>query len=128
MGSMMWGKGRAGLGTLMTMLGVYGLAGSLAAAEVAPTSYTDGVSRKLGRGLANVVTAPLELIRTPYLVSQRDGAVAGGSVGIVKGLWAAVVRELAGVVETATCVLPIPKDFQPLIQPEFIYAHGDWVP
>ena len=128
MGRMTWGKGRGLLGTVVIMLGVYGLAGSLAAAEVAPTSYSDSVSRKLGRGLANIVTAPLELIRTPYLVSQRDGAVAGGSVGIVKGLWAAVVRELAGVVETVTCVLPIPKDFQPLVQPEFVYAHGDWVP
>lgn len=128
MGSMTWGKGRGRLSTVVITLGVYGLAGSLAAAEVAPTSYSDGVSRKLGRGLANVVTAPLELIRTPYLVSQRDGAVAGGSVGTVKGLWAAVVRELAGVVETVTCLFPIPKDFQPLIQPEFVYAHGDWVP
>lgn len=93
-----------------------------------PQTYAQGVTRKLGRGVANVATAPLELIRVPYLTSQRDGGVAGVSVGMVQGAWSVVVRELAGLVEVTTCLIPLPRNFQPLIRPEFIYAHGDWAP
>lgn len=90
--------------------------------------YGKGATRKLGRGLANVATAPLELIRTPYFVEQRDGGLASITVGIVQGVGAVVIRELAGIVETVTFPIPLPKRFAPLIEPEFVYAHGDWAP
>ena len=93
-----------------------------------PQSYAQGVTRKLGRGVANVATAPLELIRVPYLTSQRDGDVAGLSVGMVQGVWSVVVRELAGLVEVTTFLVPLPRGFQPFVRPEFVYAHGDWAP
>ena len=99
-----------------------------AAEEVHPSSYWDGIARKLGRGVANVVTAPLELIRKPYLVGEQDGGFAGLTVGIVQGVKAMVMRELAGIYEVATFMLPIPKEFRPLVSPEFVYAHGDWAP
>ncbi len=92
------------------------------------SGYADGSTRKLGRGVCNVVTAPLELIRTPYLVTQQEGTMAGATVGLIQGLGAVLTRELAGVVEMATFFLPFPNGFDPLIKPEFIYAHGDWVP
>lgn len=104
-----------------------GVAG-LAAANDGPPRYLDGSIRKLGRGVANIVTAPLELIRTPYFVEERDGGFAGFSVGIALGVKAAIVRELGGVIETVTFCIPIPRDFKPLVKPEFVYAHGDWVP
>jgi putative exosortase-associated protein (TIGR04073 family) len=90
--------------------------------------YLGGSTRKLGRGVSNIATAPLELIRTPYLVTQQEGSMAGATVGLIQGVGAVIVRELAGVVEVATFFLPFPHGFQPLVKPEFIYAHGDWVP
>jgi len=99
-----------------------------AAEESQPSGYWDGAGRKLGRGAANVVTAPLELIRNPYLVSEQDGALAGITVGLVHGVKDLVVRALAGVYEVATFLLPVPKGFRPLVSPEFVYAHGDWAP
>ncbi|MBI4353702.1 MAG: exosortase system-associated protein, TIGR04073 family [Candidatus Omnitrophica bacterium] len=90
--------------------------------------YLEGSTRKLGRGACNVVTAPLELIRAPYLVTQQEGSMAGATVGVIQGVGAVIIRELAGVVEIATFFLPFPNGFHPLIKPEFIYAHGDWVP
>lgn len=123
----MMGKGRR-LGWLVAVGLGLALSPRVAAKEPQPSGYWDGVGRKLGRGAANVVTAPLELIRNPYLVSERDGGLAGITVGLVHGVKDLVVRAVAGVYEVATFMLPVPKGFRPLVSPEFIYAHGDWAP
>lgn len=115
-----------GIVMLMVMLG-FGTTGPLAAEEPS-LSYPEGATKKLGRGLANVITAPLELLREPYLLSQLEGGVAAVTVGLMRGIASAIIREAAGVFEVATFFLPIPKNFQPLVKPEYIYAHGDWVP
>lgn len=108
-------------------LGIPGLAAAFDE-RIYPRTYADGATRKLGRGIANVLTAPLELIRTPHFVGERDGGFASLTVGMVQGVKNAIIRELAGVVEVATFPIPIPKDFQPIRRPEFVYAHGDWSP
>jgi len=120
------GKGRL-LWLVVTALISLGIPSSRAAAETSP-GYLEGSAKKLGRGVANLLTGPLELIREPYLVSQREGGVSGLTVGIVRGVVSGVIRELAGVIEVATFFVPVPKGFQPLVQPEFIYSHGDWAP
>ena len=119
---------RRWMGLVIMLVMGCGLAAPLAASDTPPQTYAQGATRKLGRGIANVATAPLEMIRTPYFVSQRDGGVAGVTVGIVQGMWASLLRELAGVFEVATFMVPIPSKFEPLMSPEFIYAHGDWAP
>lgn len=106
-------------------------AGSAAAIEGSVTTttgspYSDGVLRKLGRGLANVATGVLEVPRTTELVTRKDGAIAGMTVGLVKGLWNGVVRELAGVYETVTFFVEAPKGFEPLVHPEFVWEAGNW--
>ncbi len=105
------------------LLGWSGTAG----AGISPSRYLYQSLRKGGRGLANALTAPLELIREPYLVSEEDGGLAGVTVGIARGLGSALIREGAGLIELGTFCLPFPnKEFQPLVKPEFVYAHGDW--
>jgi len=96
-------------------------------AEEASPSYPEGVLRKLGRGVANIITCPFELIRTPELVGRTEGNIAALTKGIAVGAWRTVVRGVVGVVETVTFFVEIPKDFQPILQPEFVYSHGDWV-
>lgn len=90
-------------------------------------SYMDGALSKLGRGIANIATGPLELVRTPELVTQRDGTLAGVTVGVCQGLWRGVLRELAGAFEVVTFFVEVPKDFKPLMSPEFVWQHGNWV-
>lgn len=123
----MTGKGSR-LGWMMAVGLGLALSPRAAAEEPQSLGYWDGAGRKLGRGAANVVTAPLELIRNPYVVSEQDGALAGLTIGLVQGVKDLVVRAVAGVYEVATFMLPIPKGFRPLVSPEFVYAHGDWAP
>lgn len=97
-------------------------------AEIWPRSYVDGMTRKLGRGLANILTAPLELIRVPSLTGQREGGFSMLTVGVLQGFRAAGMREAAGIVEVLTFVTPHPRGFLPLVKPEFVYANGAWAP
>ena len=95
-------------------------------AEESGSSYIDGALRKLGRGIANVATCPAELIRTPALTGRKDGNLAGLTVGIVQGAWRTVARGVTGVFEVVTFYAEIPKDFAPLMKPEFVWADGNW--
>ena len=104
---------------------VAGMAAPAFASDTAPT-YSDNVLRKLGRGVANIVTCPAELIRTPELVGRKDGYVAVLTTGLVQGVWRTLLRGASGVVEVATFYTGFPNDFKPLITPVFVYAHGDW--
>ncbi len=95
--------------------------------QVWPKSYWDGVCRKLGRGVANVFTAPLELIRVPELIGDREGGIAALTIGVAQGVRAAVIREAAGIAEVVMFPIPIPSGFRPLVDPEFIFVNGAWV-
>ena len=89
-------------------------------------SRADQICRKLGRGVANIATAPVELIRVPTLLGRSDGYLSAMSVGIVQGAWQAVRRVVAGVVEVATFYADSPKGSGPLVTPEFVWSHGHW--
>ena len=108
-------------GTVLLVMGMT----TTAVAEEKP-SYVNGALRKFGRGLANIATCPAELVRVPTLVGRQDGNVAALSVGLVQGTWRTALRGIAGVYEVTTFIVPIPRDFRPVITPEFVYAHGDW--
>ncbi len=120
--------------TRRLIAGAFGLVAACALAapvnadDVAPRSYWDAVARKLGRGFANVCSAPAEFIRMPTLIARREGGMAGVTVGAAQGFREFIKREAAGLIEMATFPIPFPNEFQPLVRPEFIYANGDWVP
>src|SRR3989338_3793198 len=113
------------------VLGVTVLLGVMAApafADETPTPYMTGALRKLGRGIVNVASCPAELILTPELVGRKDGYLAALTVGILQGAWNGIVRGVVGATEVVTFFVEFPKqDFAPIVKPEFLYAHGDWV-
>lgn len=124
--------GRRGWRVAVGVAAVVMVAATSAAAAVDETqgesSYVSGSLRKLGRGIANVVTCPIELPRTVEKVALRDGYLAGGTVGILQGAWRTVVRGVVGVFEVATFYAENPKGFAPLIRPEFAFGHDVWEP
>ena len=95
-------------------------------AEETPPTYAEGSLRKLGRGIANIATCPGEIFRMTDIVARRDGYLAATTVGLLQGVWRTLLRGGAGVYETLTFFLEQPDDFQPLIRPEFVFAHGSW--
>jgi putative exosortase-associated protein (TIGR04073 family) len=82
---------------------------------------------KLGRGLCNVATFPLELAAQPVKTKESDGPLAGLTVGVVKGIQMTVVRAAVGVFEVATFMIPCPKDYQPILtDPEYFLQDIDF--
>ena len=110
---------------IVTAIALAGLATPVSAEE-SQASYVDGSLRKLGRGIANIVTCPLELIRTPQAESYRHGYIEAMSVGLLHGAWRTIQRGVVGAFEVLTFCVEIPKDFEPLMTPEFVFADGDW--
>jgi putative exosortase-associated protein (TIGR04073 family) len=76
--------------------------------------------------VANLLTCPGEIIRTVDIVSHRDGVVAGSTVGLLQGVWRTLLRAGAGVAEVLTFFVEVPKGYRPLIEPEYVFAHGAW--
>ncbi len=73
---------------------------------------------KLGRGVENVVTSPVEFL-TQYMVAGEQGnPVSGIVVGTLFGAGMTVVRILAGVYEIVSFPFPLPKNYEPLLDPE----------
>lgn len=78
--------------------------------------------RKLGRGLANFLTGPLEIPITMRAVDAAQGPIAGLFLGLLVGTGAAVIRSGVGAVEAVTFLFPMgDMGYEPLIQPEFLF-------
>jgi putative exosortase-associated protein (TIGR04073 family) len=57
--------------------------------------------------------------------AQGPGGVA---LGFAEGLGMIVVRTLVGAYEFLTCPVPAPKNFRPIITPEFPWDYFDSAP
>lgn len=75
--------------------------------------------RKLGRGFANVIFGFIEIPNQYTKAVSEHGGGAGIAYGIPKGFVRWIGRELTGVYEIVTFVIPAPKGYQPIMKPEF---------
>lgn len=76
-------------------------------------------ARKLGRGAANLGLGVIALPRTVYHTTRERGPFMGVTWGLVKGLGLVVTTELVGVWEVVTVPFQMPRDWKPVIDPEF---------
>lgn len=76
---------------------------------------------KLGRGVANTLTGWVELPKNIYNTSVEDNAFAGLTLGLAKGAGMTLVRTGAGLYEIATFPFPLPQDFRPILEPEYVF-------
>ncbi len=81
--------------------------------------YSAGVTRKLGRGLANTGLGWTEVFKGMQDVSSENGFWAGATWGPVYGTMNALRRTGAGLYETATFPFAGPNRFEPIVEPEF---------
>jgi putative exosortase-associated protein (TIGR04073 family) len=96
-------------------------------ANLAAPAFCDDPITKLGRGLANMITFPLEVPEQVSRANNSDGPFAAGTVGVLKGLGWAVGRMCVGVYEAATFMLPYPKNYKAILRdPEYFLENSNY--
>ena len=83
--------------------------------------YAQDAFSKLGRGVANTLTGWVELPKNVYSTSREDNALTGMTLGLAKGAGMMLVRTGAGIFEIATFPFPVPEDYKPLLEPEYVF-------
>ena len=110
----------------MKRMVVIGLAFILSVSLLTP-AYCDDAGKKLGRGICNAVTFPLEIVEQIKRVNNTDGPMASATYGVLKGVGMAGIRALVGVYEIATFPIPLPKGYKPILtDPEFFLEDKNW--
>ena len=90
-------------------------------AFAADTATENNAMTKLGRGLLNVVAAVFEIPTTMMQEGEDEGAGAAVTKGPVLGVVNTVVRALVGVYEVATFPVPVPENYEPILDsPEIL--------
>lgn len=82
---------------------------SVFSAAPASADTVDNITKKLGRGVANVGFGPLEILIRPWDVNNESGGIAALTYGVFKGVVCVVVRECVGVAEIVTFPFPLPN-------------------
>ena len=83
-------------------------------------STTGKMLHKLGRGFVNFATGWLEIPKSIAAQWERYDPFTGFALGTIKGTVWGVQRTAIGVYETVTFPFPIPKDYKPVVKPEFV--------
>jgi len=89
--------------------------------SVAAPCFAQDPAKKLGRGLVNILTGWVELPKNIYETSTEDNFLAGITIGLAKGLGMSVVRTGAGIYDTATFPFPLPEEYKPVLEPEYVF-------
>jgi putative exosortase-associated protein (TIGR04073 family) len=85
-------------------------------------SVIEKMGKKLGRGLVNVATGWIELPKNIYDTSvETNNPLLGITYGTLKGVGMTVVRTGAGAYDIATFLFPLPADYKPILEPEFVF-------
>ena len=87
--------------------------------------FAQDVLRKLGRGLANTLTGFVEIPKKVILISKNDNPLLGLTWGWVKGTAVGLLRTAAGVYETVTFPIPAPAEYEPIVNPEFVFEEWE---
>jgi putative exosortase-associated protein (TIGR04073 family) len=89
-------------------------------------SRADTPGMKAQRGFAAITTPFLEIPGNIKETSEREGPLVGWTAGLAKGIGMSIVRPPIGVYELVTAPIAAPKNFEPILQPEYPWSYfGD---
>ena len=97
-------------------------AGLCAPSAVSAQMQATGAATKLGRGAVNLVTGWVEIPKRIYETTQTQGALAGWTWGLLRGLGRGFVRTAAGLYEVFTFPFPAPPNYATVIEPEYVFV------
>ena len=113
--------------TLLTVALVLGFATSSFADIQDPPSNDYGPTRKLGRGLSNLVFGIAELPTTIAKINEREGNSAAAGYGVVRGLGRSYMRVQSGLFEFLTFPFPTTRrTYYPLLRRDIPYIHAGY--
>lgn len=75
---------------------------------------------KLGRGASNVLLGWIEIPKNVAREWRNTEPFTGTIVGSIKGVGWAVARTVAGLYEVISFPFPVPRDYEPIMYPEFV--------
>lgn len=104
---------------VLTMLGLALCSTNCAQAQ--ESSLGPKIGWKLGRGVANLTTGWVELPKQIYTTWKAEGWVTGILQGTVDGVGMLFGRTVAGAYEIVTFPIPIPPEYQPMLQPDYVW-------
>jgi putative exosortase-associated protein (TIGR04073 family) len=108
----------------IALFAVFAIAGSALADIQDPPSNDYGPTRKLGRGLANLVFAPAEIPVTIATINTNEGNSAAAGYGVVRGLGRSGARHIAGLLEIL--LWPVPawrQSYYPMLPSDIPWIH-----
>jgi len=92
-----------------------------------PPSNDHGPTRKLGRGISNLLYGWAELPTTVAKINQDEGNSAAGGYGVVRGVGRSVLRTAAGLFEIATFPFPIVRGtYYPVLESDTHWIHSGY--
>lgn len=92
-------------------------------AAYAQSTTENNAMTKLGRGILNILDAIVEIPGTMIRESEAEGVATGVTKGTVVGVVNTVLRALVGVYEVATFPVPVPANYEPIMDdPKFLSA------
>ncbi|HNV86772.1 MAG TPA: exosortase system-associated protein, TIGR04073 family [Candidatus Omnitrophota bacterium] len=94
---------------------------SVSTVTVEKTQKEYQVGDKFLRGLANILTSPLEVPINVQNMTEEQGVLVGWTGGMAKGIGMTALRIIVGAYEVITFPIPIPADYKPVIEPEYVW-------
>jgi putative exosortase-associated protein (TIGR04073 family) len=92
-----------------------------------PPANDYGPTRKLGRGLANLLTAGTEVPNSMCLINEREDNSAAATYGVVKGFGRMFFRMGAGLYEIVTFPFPTYKaSYRQFYRSNVPWIHGGY--
>ena len=92
-----------------------------------PPSNDYGPTRKLGRGVSNLLFGITELPHTIAQVNDREGNSAAAGYGVVRGVGRSVMRMQAGVFEILTWPIPAVRGtYFPVLESDIHWIHSGY--
>ncbi|MGI9087071.1 MAG: exosortase system-associated protein, TIGR04073 family [Chthoniobacterales bacterium] len=92
-----------------------------------PPSNDQGPTRKLGRGVANLLFGWSELPSTIAKINSDEGNSAAAGYGVVRGVGRSIMRIQAGVFEIISFPFPIVRGtYQPVLDSDTHWIHSGY--
>lgn len=92
-----------------------------------PPSNDYGPTRKLGRGISNVLFGWAELPTTIAKINQDEGNSAAAGYGVVRGAGRSFMRLQAGIFEILTWPVPVVRGtYFPVLESDVHWIHSGY--